>query len=159
MLGILNKKSTFKDNFSTIIFNIQTVSYINLHKCNWQKWNKKLWSPPYNSNIFLKNLQATGIKYDLMAPRTWLYQFCFSRLTEFDPTGCDNAKLDLHSTVGCWHGVDLSRTWSPDNGKIRTPLKRSEYFCKMEFLLELVPHFTGWLCPEIPVIRCMHLLP
>ena len=29
-----------------------------------------------------------------MALRTWLYAVLFSRLTEFDPTGCDNAKLD-----------------------------------------------------------------
>ena len=39
-----------------------------------------------------------------------------------------------------------------------TPLKRSEYFCEMEFLPELFPHFTGLLSPEIHVIKCMHLL-
>ena len=42
--------------------------------------------------------------------------------------------------------------------EIRTPLKRSEYFYKMEFLLELLPHFSHLLRPEIHVIRYMHLL-
>ena len=57
-----------------------------------------------------------------------------------------------------WCGIiqDMARK----HWEIWTPLKQSEYnFCKMEFLLvELLPHFTGLLCPEIHLIRYMHLL-
>ena len=82
----------------------------------------------------------------------------FSWLTEFDPTGCSNAKL-VYTALS-----DVNMVWTNIQDMVRkqwemwTPLKQSEYFYKMEFLLELFPHFTGLLCPGIHVIRCLHLL-
>ena len=92
--------------------------YINLHRCDKQKWNKKLFF--WHNYILLHWLISIGqiiiwFSYSLhfitalfllMSSDYWhqvwshgsknmAVSVLFSRLTEFDPTGCDNTnKLD-----------------------------------------------------------------